>query len=190
MSVLRRPILNSELRCRISFCHWTFSVRCWMFGVSVLISDFRRLTLDEIFPQILVATVDLACRDLRRLDQCHVRREYVAIHCSLLDLVETWYLTKDDLDNSRLCPQMRARYRIYGSSSSAMASTSQRSNFPYKNVNSFWRSFTGLRTICCKRRISPDVREVAYAFSSRCVSGCWRSTPRTIDGCELCPRSF
>jgi hypothetical protein len=27
-----------------SFCHWTFSVRCWMFGVSVLISDFRRLT--------------------------------------------------------------------------------------------------------------------------------------------------
>jgi hypothetical protein len=24
--------------CRISFCHWTFSVRCWMFGVSVLIS--------------------------------------------------------------------------------------------------------------------------------------------------------
>jgi hypothetical protein len=44
MSMLQRPILNSELRRRISFCHWTFSVRCWMFGVSVLISDFRRLT--------------------------------------------------------------------------------------------------------------------------------------------------
>jgi hypothetical protein len=24
-------------------CHWTFDVRCSMFGVSVLISDFRRL---------------------------------------------------------------------------------------------------------------------------------------------------
>ena len=44
MSIVQRPILNSELRCRISFCHWTFNVRCWMFGVSVLISDFRRLT--------------------------------------------------------------------------------------------------------------------------------------------------
>jgi hypothetical protein len=44
MSIVQRPILNSELRCRISFCYWTFNVRCWMFGVSVLISDFRRLT--------------------------------------------------------------------------------------------------------------------------------------------------
>jgi hypothetical protein len=39
MSILQRPILNSELRSRMSFCHWTLAVRCWMFGVSVLISE-------------------------------------------------------------------------------------------------------------------------------------------------------
>ncbi len=39
-------------------------------------------------------------------------------------LVEAGHVAADNLDNSRRCSQMRARYRIYGSSSSAMASIS------------------------------------------------------------------
>src|SRR5262249_12560389 len=45
----KRPTLNAY-RPTLSFrkpewvCYWTFGVQCWMFGVSVLISDFRRLT--------------------------------------------------------------------------------------------------------------------------------------------------
>ena len=60
----------------------------------------------------------------RRLDQCYVRRAYVAIYCSVLALVETGHVAEGNLDNSRCCSQMRARYRIRGSSSSAMASPS------------------------------------------------------------------
>src|SRR5215831_824505 len=138
--------------------HWTFDVRCSMFGVSALISGFRRRPLDEIFPEILVAARDLAWRDICRLDQHHVRRAHVAIHCSLLALVEAGHVAEGNLDNSHRCSQMRARYRICGSSSSAMASTSQRSNSPYKNVDGFWPSSAGLRTVCRKRRISPNVR--------------------------------
>ena len=95
-----------------------------MFGVSVLISDFRRVTLDEIFPQILVAVVDLARRDFRRFDECDVRRAHVAIHCSLFALVEAGDVAEDDLGNFVVASQMRARDRIRGSSFSAMASTS------------------------------------------------------------------
>ena len=45
-----------------------------MFGVSVLIQ-----TLDEIFFQILVAGVGLACGDFHRFDECDVGRAHVAI---------------------------------------------------------------------------------------------------------------
>src|SRR5262249_13642003 len=43
-SNIQRPILKFGTAVPESFCHWTFTVRCWMFGVSVLISDFGRLT--------------------------------------------------------------------------------------------------------------------------------------------------
>ena len=95
---------------------------------------------------------------VRRFDQRHVRRTHVAICCSLLALVETRHVAGGNLDDSRCCSQMRARYRIRGSCSSAMASTLQRSSSPHKNVDGFWRSSTGLRTVCRKRRISSDVR--------------------------------
>jgi hypothetical protein len=42
--------------------------------------------------QILAAITDLARRDLRRLDERHVRRAYVTIHRSLLGLVETRHI--------------------------------------------------------------------------------------------------
>jgi hypothetical protein len=80
------------------------------------------------------------------------------IHPSLLAPVETRHVAKGNFDNSHRCSQMCARYRIRGSSSSAVASTSQRSSSPYKNVDGFWRSSAGLRTFWRERRISPGVR--------------------------------
>jgi hypothetical protein len=70
-----------------------------MFGVSVLMSDFKSLTSDEIFPQILVAIIDLAGRDLRRLDQHYVGRAHVAIHRSLSVVVEAGHVAARNLDH-------------------------------------------------------------------------------------------
>src|SRR6266404_717346 len=113
---------------------------------------------NEPLPEILAAVTDLARRDFCRLDGSHVRRTHVPIYCSLLALVEAGHVAEGNLDNSHRCSQMRARYRICDSSSSAMASTSQRSSSPYKNVDGFWRSSVGLRTVCRERRISPIIR--------------------------------
>ncbi len=92
-----------------------------MFRVSVLISD---VCVDEVFPQILAALADLARRDLRQLQQRHVGGAHIATRCSRLAVVEAGHVASDNLDNSGLCSQIRARYRIYGSSSPAMASIS------------------------------------------------------------------
>ena len=97
-----------------------------MFGVSVLISDFRRLTSDEIFSQILVAGVGLAWRDFHRFDERDVGRAHVAIHCSVLALVETGDDAEGNLGDHRVDAPMRARGRIRGSGSSAVACASLR----------------------------------------------------------------
>src|SRR5262245_20085647 len=154
-SNVQHSIQNCDLE---SFCHRTFTVRCWMFGVSVLILISDGPPLGEIFSQILAAVADLDRRDLRRVDQRHVRRAHVAIHRSLLALVEAGHVAEGNLDNPRCCSQMRACYGICRPGSFVMASTAQPSSAAHKSLDGLWRSVTGLRTLCRKRRISPDVR--------------------------------
>ena len=95
------------------------------------------------------------------------------------------HVARSNLDNSGRCSQMRPRHRICRFSSSAVASIAQRSNSQHENVTGFWRSSIGLRTVCRKRRISSDVRKIAYAVCSRRPPGYWRSTRRIVDWCEL-----
>lgn len=101
--------------------------------------------------QILVAIADLARRDLRRVYQRHVVRAYVAIHRTVLAVVKARHVAESNLDNSRRCSQMRAYYRIRGSRSSPVASTSHPSKPPYETVDGFWRSTARLRAVCRNR---------------------------------------
>src|SRR5215469_13821993 len=67
---------------------------------SCLAGVWHRRQANATICQILAAIADLARRDLRRLDQRHVRRAYVTIHRSLLALVETRHVARSNLDNS------------------------------------------------------------------------------------------
>ena len=76
------------------------------------------------FPEILVASSDLARRDFSRFDGPDVGRAYVTIRCASVALVETGDVAKDNLVHCGIRAQMRAPERIRGSSFSVVAGAS------------------------------------------------------------------
>lgn len=121
-------------------------------------SDTDALQPNATLFQILAAIIDLARRDFYWLDECDVVGADVTIYCSVLALVKTGHGAAHYLGDSRGYAQMRARRRIHGPGASAVACTSMRYNPVHGDAGFVCCSSAGLRSVCGKRRISPNVR--------------------------------